>query len=55
MDPTTAKQIQNVINTLNTITVNGRDNLSHLLACIYTLEKLIAPQPVDLPTGGDEA
>lgn len=33
----TAEKIQAVINTLNTVSVCGVDNLNHLLGCIQTL------------------
>lgn len=33
--------IQQIINTLNTIEVKGKDNMSKLLGCIYALEEII--------------
>lgn len=33
--------LMTVRNTLNAVTVSGRDNLDHLLASIMTLERLI--------------
>ena len=34
--------IQKVINTLNTITVNGKQNLDRLLGCIMALERVLS-------------
>lgn len=32
--------IINVINTLNTVTIHGRENMNRLLGCIMVLEKM---------------
>lgn len=40
--------IKNVINTLNTVEVKGRDNLNHLLGCILALEQVAGN--IDAPT-----
>ena len=41
MKEETKKMIELVIRTLNSITVNGRDNMDMLLGSIITLERLI--------------
>ena len=34
------KQITDVINTLCTVSVSGKENMDHMLGCIWLLEKL---------------
>lgn len=37
-----SEQIERVINTLNGIDVHGKQNINYMLACIVTLEELVA-------------
>lgn len=41
-DPPVSETIKAVINTLNSVTVSGRDNMDRLLGSIIALEKVLA-------------
>ena len=51
MTTETKANLTNIINTLNTIEVKGRENMNRLLGCILLLERVVAEAdaPADEP------